>query len=287
MRALFLATALVVSLTPLAAQDSSAKVIYQVGQVSLSNGGYFKALSVGDTVKAQQLIVTGPDGYARFEVSDGSTFEVFPNAKVVFRETPGNWQHLLNVWIGRVKVFMQHAPGVPNPNQVTSPTAVISVRGTVFDVVVQDDDGTTFVTVDEGEVAVRNMTAPGNPAILHPGDSITVYRGQQLLGRQLDKGNASAADSDRRARHLLPNQDQSAGRRRSGGNCAWRWRRRAGRQRSPAAAPPTVRARLRMRRLLRARLQRLPALLPRRRAAASNRRRRTVADDKIVCPTID
>ena len=35
---------------------------------------------------------------------------------------------------------------------MTSPTAVISVRGTVFDVVVQDDDGTTFVTVDEGEV---------------------------------------------------------------------------------------------------------------------------------------
>jgi hypothetical protein len=189
-RALFLATALVVSLTRLAAQDSSAKIIYQVGQVSLANGGYFQALSTGDTVKAQQLIVTGPDGYARFEVSDGSTFEVFPNAKVVFRETPGSWQHLLNVWIGRVKVFVQHAPGVPNPNQVTSPTAVISVRGTVFDVVVQDDDGTTFVTVDEGEVAVRNMTAPGNAAILHPGDSITVYRGQQLLGRQLDKGNA-------------------------------------------------------------------------------------------------
>src|SRR5436309_2153482 len=92
MRALFFATALVISMTPLAAQDSAAKVIYQTGQVPLSSGGYFKALSAGDAVKAQQLIVTGPDGYARFEVSDGSTFEVFPNSKVVFRETPGNWQ---------------------------------------------------------------------------------------------------------------------------------------------------------------------------------------------------
>ena len=188
-RSLLLAAALVVYVAPLAAQDSAAKVIYQAGQVSLSSGGYFKALSVGDTVKTQQLIVTGPEGFARFQVSDGSTFEVFPNSKVVFRETPGSWDHLLNVWFGRVKVFIQHAPGVPNPNKVTSPTAVISVRGTVFDVIVQDDDGTTFVTVDDGEVAVRNMTAAGNSAILHPGDSITVYRGQPLLGQAVDKGN--------------------------------------------------------------------------------------------------
>jgi ferric-dicitrate binding protein FerR (iron transport regulator) len=188
-RALFLATALVLTMAPLSAQDSAARVIYQTGQVSLANGGYFKALSVGDPVKAQQVIVTGADGYARFEVSDGSTFEVFPNSKVIFRETPGNWQHLLNVWMGRVKVLIQHAPGVPNPNQVTSPTAVISVRGTVFDVVVEDAEGTTFVTVDEGEVAVRNVTAPGNSAILHAGDSIRVSPGVPLLARQIDKGN--------------------------------------------------------------------------------------------------
>jgi ferric-dicitrate binding protein FerR (iron transport regulator) len=187
-RTLLLATALVVSIAPLAAQDSSAKVIYQVGQVSTASGGYFTTLSVGQKVNARQLIVTGSDGYARFEVSDGSTFEVFPNSKVVFRETPGNWQHLINIVMGRVKVFIQHAPGVPNPNQVTSPTAVISVRGTVFDVVVQDDDGTTFVTVDEGTVWVKNETAAGNVAILNAGDSITVYRGQPLFAKQIDKG---------------------------------------------------------------------------------------------------
>ena len=188
-RSLQLAAVLVFSIAPLAAQESAAKVIYQTGQVSVANGGYFKALSAGDQIKAQQVVVTGADGFARFEVADGSTFEIFPNSRVVFRETPGNWQHLLNVWMGRVKVFIQHAPGVPNPNQVTSPTAVISVRGTVFDVVVQDSDGTTLVSVDEGEVAVRNLTAQGNSAILHPGDSITVYRDVPLFGRQIDKGN--------------------------------------------------------------------------------------------------
>jgi hypothetical protein len=186
-RALRLAAFAVVSIASLAAQDSSAKVIYQVGQVSLSSGGYFKALSMGDKVATRQLIVTGPDGYARFEVSDHSTFEVFPNSKVVFRETPGNWEHLLNVFLGHVKVFIQHAPGVANPNNVTSPIAVISVRGTVFDVLVENDD-TTFVTLEEGIVDVKNETAAGNVMTLKPGDSITVYRGQPLFARAIDKG---------------------------------------------------------------------------------------------------
>jgi ferric-dicitrate binding protein FerR (iron transport regulator) len=189
-RTLLSAAALTVCATHLAAQDSAAKVIYQQGQVSIADGGYFKALNVGDQIRLKQLIVTGPDGYARFEVlSDRSTFEVFPNSKVFFRDVPGAWENLLNIVMGRVKVFIQHAPGIPNPNKVTSPTAVISVRGTVFDVVVDGNGDTTFVTVDEGEVAVRNLTAPGNPAILRQGDSITVYRGVPLLAKQIDKGN--------------------------------------------------------------------------------------------------
>jgi hypothetical protein len=190
-RWLFLASALAVCLAPLQAQSvAAAKVIDRIGEVSISDSGYFTALSVGMTVRPQQLIITGPNSFARFQVlSDGSTFEVYANSKVVFRETLGDWKHLLNLWIGRVKVFIQHAPGVPNPNNVTTPTAVISVRGTVFDVVVRDDDGTTDVSVDEGAVAVRNVTAPGASVMLGPGDTITVFKGQPLLGRQIDKGN--------------------------------------------------------------------------------------------------
>ena len=179
-----------VCLAPLHAQNpAAAKVVAQIGQVSVMESGYAKALTIGMSVNPAQVIVTGPDSFARFQVSDGSTFEVYANSRLVFRETMGDWKHLLNLWIGRVKVFIQHAPGVPNPNQVTSPTAVISVRGTVFDVVVRDDDGTTDVSVDDGEVSVRNLTAPGDSVTLRPGDTITVFRGQRLLGRQIDKGN--------------------------------------------------------------------------------------------------
>lgn len=188
-RTLSLAAALILTVSGALAQDSSARVIQQTGQVSISDGGYFKALSVGDTIKIRQLIVTGPDGYAKFEVnSDRSTFEVFGNSKVFFRDVPGAWDNLLNVVIGRIKVFIQHAPGIPNPNRVTSPTAVISVRGTIFDVVVEDLDGTTFVAVDDGVVDVRNTTAAGPAVTLRQHDSVRVYPGQPLVGRQVDRG---------------------------------------------------------------------------------------------------
>jgi len=188
---LLAAATLAVLLPALHAQDLyKATVLDQVGRVSIMNGAFEQAISKGDSIGTQQVIVTGPDSWARFQVSDGSTFEVFANSRVVFRQTPGNWKDLLNVIIGRVKVFIQHGPGgAPNHNEVSSPTAVISVRGTVFDVVVEDDDGTTLVTVDEGIVWVMNVTAPGDRAILNRGDFIRVFRGVQLMPKQADKGN--------------------------------------------------------------------------------------------------
>ena len=188
---LLAAAAVVVCLAPLEAQDIyNATVVEQLGRVSVAAGGYEVPLSTGSIVKRMQVIVTGPDGYAKFQVSDGSTFEVFNNARVVFRPNVGNLKDLLEIYIGRVKTFIQHEPGKVNHNEVHSPTAVISVRGTVFDVVVEDDAGTTLVTVDEGIVQVHNTTAAGDDAYLHQGDVIRVFPGQPLqLKALIDKGN--------------------------------------------------------------------------------------------------
>jgi hypothetical protein len=177
-----------VCLAQQAIPDHSAKVIEQIGQLSALAGSGLMALSVGDTLKPQQMVVTGPDGYGKFQVADGSTFEVFANSQVEFRQHVGNLQDILNVLIGHIKVYIQHLNGLPNYNSVTSPTAVISVRGTQFEVVVEDSDGTTFVSVDDGIVGVRNMTAPGDEVRLNPGDSIRVIRNQPLQARAIDKG---------------------------------------------------------------------------------------------------
>ena len=138
--------------------------------------------------QSRQVIVTGPDGFAQFEVSDGSTFQVYPNSNVVFRKNPPNWRDLLDVLAGRVKIHIQHLMGQPNPNRIVTPTAVISVRGTTFDVSVNDDDETTLVECEEGIVDVRHALKPGAIKTLNAGESVHVYRDEPLAKSFVDKG---------------------------------------------------------------------------------------------------
>ena len=169
--------------------DSVARVVSMAGQVSVLKDGQPWALNVGSTVQVKQTIVSGANGYAVLQVSDGSTFEVYPNSRVTFRNNPANLRDLLDVWLGRVKVHIQKFGGRPNHNRITSPTAVISVRGTVFDVAVEEDGDATLVAVEEGEVAVQHAILPiGEPKILKGGEYIRVYRNQPLAQKSLDKG---------------------------------------------------------------------------------------------------
>ena len=194
---LLFAASLVVSLNPLCAQcvvpaqslGTGAMVMIQSGDVSKlgDRAGYRLAIPPCGIVNQQQVIKTGTDGYAKFQVSDGSTFEVFPNSEVTFRKTYGIGD-LLNVWMGKVKVYIQHFPGVPNPNNVTTPTALISVRGTIFDVEVQDLEGTTFVTLDEGLVDVRHLQVASKIIRLNPGESVQVLPNTPLAALPHDKG---------------------------------------------------------------------------------------------------
>jgi hypothetical protein len=166
--------------------DGTARMTVFTGQVSVLKDGTAWALNVGDSVRPQQVIVTGPDGYAQFKVADGSTFEVFANAKVVFRANQGDWRDLLEVWLGKVRVQIEHFGGLPNNNRVRTPSAVISVRGTVFDVEVEDVTDTTLVVDEEGSVSVRHLLKPSEK-VLNAGEWVRVYK-DQALARQIDKG---------------------------------------------------------------------------------------------------
>src|SRR5690349_9157677 len=111
---LLVAAALEVSLASAHAADA-AKVLVQSGNVSIVKdaSGYAAALMDNTLVQPGYTIKTGSDGYAKLQVSDGSTFEVFPNSEVVYRKT-NSVGDLLNVWLGKVKVMIQHLPGIPN-----------------------------------------------------------------------------------------------------------------------------------------------------------------------------
>jgi ferric-dicitrate binding protein FerR (iron transport regulator) len=167
--------------------EAAAKVVSMTGQVSVLRDSEPWALNVGDLVQSQQVILTGPDGYAKFQTSDGSTFEVYPSSNIIFRKNPGNLRDLLDLFVGRVKVHIQRLGGEPNPNRIMTPTAVISVRGTTFDVSINDDDETTIVSVEEGSVEVRHALKPGPAKIVNAGESLHVYKDEPLAKSLIDK----------------------------------------------------------------------------------------------------
>ena len=78
------------------------------GQVSVLKDTTLIALTDGATVQVQQMIVTGADGHAIFQVSDGSTFEVFPNSHLVFRKNAWNVRDLIDLLVGRIRVHIEH-----------------------------------------------------------------------------------------------------------------------------------------------------------------------------------
>lgn len=170
-----------------------AKVISLSGDVSVLRDAQSWALQAGDEVRPQQVILTGPDGHAQFQVSGGSTFEVYPNSRLIFRNNPGNWRDLLDMLIGRVKVHIQKWGGQPNPNNVRTPTAVISVRGTIFEVAVEDEDATTFVHVEEGSVAVRHLLRGGEPKVLNQGEWLRVYKNYPLSKKLVERDSVVRA----------------------------------------------------------------------------------------------
>lgn len=176
--------------SPFSADNYAAKVVTQSGQVSVFKDTQPWALSVGDSVQVRDLIVTGADGHAILQVSDGSTFEVFPNSRVLFRKNPPNWRDFVDVMVGRVRIQIQHLTGgAPNPNRIHTPSAVISVRGTILDVSVDDDDESTLVEVEEGQVEVQHALLPrGNAKVISSGETLKVYRDAPIAANGIDRG---------------------------------------------------------------------------------------------------
>jgi hypothetical protein len=173
---------------PITNLSGAAKLISYTGRIVVQRSTPWR-LDIGEYVYPMEVVTTGPDGSGVFKVADGSTFEVFPNSRVAFRTNGGNWEDLLELWLGKVKVQIEHPGGVPNYNKVRTPTAVISVRGTVFDVEFDADAGATTVLDEEGTVEVARALRLDDKKVLNAGEGIKVYKNDPLA-RSFDKGDA-------------------------------------------------------------------------------------------------
>jgi hypothetical protein len=121
---------------------------------------------------------TGADAEITLEVPDGSYMVVSEHSKLIVEDFwTGNLRSMINLMMGRVRFYIQKLGGRPNPYSVRTPTALIAVRGTVFDVIV-DEAQISEVRCFEGQVTVENIGRSDRQIILNPGFRTLVRPGE-------------------------------------------------------------------------------------------------------------
>ena len=156
----------------------SAKILSSEGPVEIQRRGEGQAgltkisYHVNDELAAGDLIKTFKGGRLVLGLSDGSQAIIGEQTTVEIADLSRSPRTIFNVLRGKTRIRVEKMGGRPNPYRVNTPTAVIAVRGTLFDVFVSDKE--TQVRVHEGEVSVSNQASPDVLVILPPGWSTRV-----------------------------------------------------------------------------------------------------------------
>jgi FecR-like protein len=165
--------------------DVEGQITEVKGQVHVVRGQASPArLQKNDTVQAGDEILTDRKSSAIMRMPDGSTVRIYPNSHIVLRTEAGNWKEFLQVLLGNVRVQIEKLSGRPNPKSVTTPTAIIAVRGTIFGVQVERS-GDTRVGVGRGLVSVANQLRPADEVLVKAGQSVWVRRDERPTPPQM------------------------------------------------------------------------------------------------------
>src|SRR5262245_10542076 len=129
-------------------------------------------------VQAGDELRTGSGATIILMVPDGSYMVVSENTKLLIEDFwSGNFHSIMNLMLGQIRFYIQRLGGRPNPYTVRTPTALIAVRGTTFDVAV-DDAQFAEVRCIEGRVTVESIGLSDREVILEPGYKTLVRPGE-------------------------------------------------------------------------------------------------------------
>ena len=120
--------------------------------------------SRGELLPAETQINT-EDGRILLRLADGSDLLVRSNTRLVLKQPETNGWRYVQVLVGRVRAEIQKRLGTNPGFQIGTPSAVISVRGTAFDVEV-NRAGLTEVDVREGVVQLQSAKGMGQSVLI-------------------------------------------------------------------------------------------------------------------------
>ena len=155
----------------------SAKITELKGEVTL-RGPQGETLSgQPGTVLAAESTIETVKGSLLLELQDGSQVLVKPHSRVVLK-APEDKGFYLELLIGKVVNKITKRLGNAPSFRMGTPTAVITVRGTRFEVEVSKNLR-TYVVVYEGLVEVGGLAGNGAPVFLRPGFITNVDRNRE------------------------------------------------------------------------------------------------------------
>lgn len=122
-------------------------------------------------------IIASGDGRVLLTIrSDESKILIRPQTRLVLTQPSSTNWNTLEVLLGRIRLYIQKRTGGAPPFQLGTPSAVVAVRGTRFDVEV-NRLGTTEVDVFDGLVEVASQGIKGKSILVSPGFSTRVAMG--------------------------------------------------------------------------------------------------------------
>jgi len=138
----------------------------------------FIPLAMAQAVQAGDEIRTGSGASVILTVPDASYMVVSENSRLIVDDFwSGNFKSIMSLMLGQVRFYIQRMGGRPNPYSVRTPTALIAVRGTIFDVIV-DDSQFAEVRCLDGRVTVENIALSDREVILEQGFKTIVRPGE-------------------------------------------------------------------------------------------------------------
>ena len=158
------------------------KVVVATGSVTLERAGAVviqanttgqagQAAKVGDLVYQGDVVATGADGKVGINFTDGSSFNLSNNARMVLNEfvyDPNSTSNssLINLTKGTF-TFVAGKVAKTGDMKVDTPVATMGIRGTTPRVEISDDGTVRFSTlIEEGKSKVARK--PGAPAVQQP-----------------------------------------------------------------------------------------------------------------------
>jgi hypothetical protein len=163
---------------PAVLSAGTAKISELKGEVTLLGPKGETISGRPGTVLSAESTIETLKGSLLLELQDGSQVLVKPHSRVLLQAPDQDKGSYLELLIGKVVNKITKRLGSAPSFRMGTPTAVITVRGTRFEVEV-GKNLRTYVVVYEGLVEVGGLTGRGSPVFLHPGFITNVDRDRE------------------------------------------------------------------------------------------------------------